>query len=342
VNAAPEIADGMHFSLPADVYHSVPALSSSGIKNLLISGPDFWYRTSWLNPDHVDEETEAMVIGRAYHKRILEGRDAFRADYAPTFEPPPDSLRTVDDIKDALIKHGVEKPKGLKGELIEQLLEIQPNALILDELRADYETLHHGKELLSHNLIASIETAAKMIECHPENKKLVSGGFPEVSVIWTSDDIRFKARFDYLKPKAIVDLKTFGNFMNKPIDAAIYSAMASGKYHIQAAFYMRAFQAAQAAAKPKDFPGPDGWLRQFTDAEEPGFYFLWQQKGVAPLARAKKFTRGSIWSCGEVAIDEAIRRFRHYMEKYGELPWVDDAVIEDFQDDHFPAYTTEL
>ena len=64
--------------------------------------------------------------------------------------------------------------------------------------------------------------------------------------MWTENDIRFKARFDYLKPKAIVDLKTFGNFMNKPIDSAIYSAMASGKYHIQAAFYMRAFQAARS------------------------------------------------------------------------------------------------
>jgi hypothetical protein len=43
-----------------------------------------------------------------------------------------------------------------------------------------------------------------------------------------------------------------------------------------------------------------------------------------------------------VAIEEAIKRFRDSMAKYGELPWVDDAVIEEFQDDHFPAYTTEL
>lgn len=75
---------------------------------------------------------------------------------------------------------------------------------------------------------------------------------------------------------------------------------------------------------------------------EPGFYFVFQQKGIAPLARCKKFARGSLWSCGEVAIEEAIKRFRENMARYGELAWVDDGVIKEFLDDHFPAYTTEL
>ena len=328
--------------MPAETYHAIPALSSSGIKNLLISGPDFWYRTPWLNPDYVDEDSEAKFIGRAYHTRILEGRSAFYDAYAPDFEAPIDCIRTVDELKDALIKCGVEKPKGLKGDLIEQLLAIQPGAQIYDELKTDYHVLHHGKEFISLNLIAKIETAAAMIEKHPEISKCFTGGYPEVTVVWTEGDIRFKARFDYLKPKAIVDLKTFANFLNKPVDSAIYSSMASGKYHIQAAHYLRAIKAAKAAAMPVDFAGEAAWLREFTDCEEHGFYFCFQQKGPAPLARAKKFLRGSLWSCGEVAIEEAIKRFRHYMKLYGELPWVDNSVIEEFQDDQFPAYTTDL
>ena len=334
------IEDGVYFELSAEDYHRVPALSSTGIKNLLISGVDFWYRCPWLNPNYVDEDSDAKMIGRAYHKRILEGRKVFYDNYAATFEAPVDCLRTVDDIKDALTKCGVEKPKGLKPELIEQLLDLQPRALILDELKADYAVEHHGKEFLSSDLIARIEIAAKMIEAHPEISKCFSGGYPEVSVIWTDNNIRFKARFDYLKPRAIVDLKTFANFLNKPIDGAIYSSMASGKYHIQAAFYMRAFKAAQSLQSPADFPGVDEWLRDFTDCEEPGFYFVWQAKGIAPLVRAKKFTRGSLWSCGEVAIEEAVRRFRENIAHFGELPWVDMTPIEEFQDDQFPAYTT--
>jgi hypothetical protein len=340
MNSSPDISDGVYFQLAAEEYHAIPALSASGIRNLLISGPDFWYRTPWLNAAYVDEDSEAMKIGRAYHTRILEGRDVFYQNYAQTFEAPVDCLKTVDDLKDALIKCGIEKPKGLKGDLIEQLLEVQPNAKIYDELIADYHVLHHGKEFLSEKLIASIEVAAAMIEKHPEISKCFSGGYPEVTVVWTETDIRFKARFDYLKARAIIDLKTFGNFMNKPIDSAIYSAMASGKYHIQAAFYMRAFEAAQ---RQPHWHGCDLAFRdEHKKCAEPGFYFVFQQKGIAPLARCKKFTRGSLWSCGEVAIEEAIKRFRENMARYGELPWVDDGVIEEFQDDHFPAYTTEL
>ena len=297
----------------------------------------------WLNPDYVDEDSEAKMIGRAYHKRILEGREAFYAAYAETFSAPSYALKTIEDMTEALAKVAITLPsKAKKADYLAAVRTNCPDDLVFDDLREQHDARHEGKEFLSHDLIAKIETAAKMIEAHPEISKCFSGGYPEVTVLWTEDDIRFKARFDYLKPKAIVDLKTFGNFMNKPIDNAIYSSMASGKYHIQAAFYMRAFKAAQAEAKPADFRGPDDWLLQFTDCEEPGFYFCFQQKGVAPLARAKKFTRGSLWSCGEVAIEEAIKRFRDNLKQFGDLPWVDTTPIQDFEDGHFPAYTTEL
>ena len=334
------IEDGVYFQLDERDYHNVPALSASGVKNILISNPDFWFR-SVFNPHRENNDTEARLIGRAFHKRILEGREAFYSEYATTFEAPENCIRTVDDLRDALIKSGVEKPKGLKPDLIEQLLEIQPGAQILDELRTDYELLHHGKEFLSSDLIHSIEVSAAMIEKHPVISKCFSGGYPEVSVIWTEEGVRFKARFDYLKPRAIVDLKTFANFMNKPIDGAIYSSMASGKYHIQAAFYLRA---AEMAKRLPEWHGCQLDFRlNFRECAEHDFFFVFQAKGPAPLARLKKFTRGSLWSCGEVAIDEAIRRYKACMEHYGpDVPWLDDAQPEDLDDSLMPVYATEL
>jgi hypothetical protein len=160
-------------------------------------------------------------------------------------------------------------------------------------------------------------------------------------VVWTQDNVRFKARFDYLKARAVIDLKTFANFLNKPIDSAIYSAMANGKYHIQAAHYLRAFDAA------KRLPHWHGCTVEFRESlcgcQEPSFWFVFQAKGIAPLARLFKFNKGSLWSCGEVAIDHAVERFRYFMEKYGDdLPWVDDTPAQDFDDSLFPTYTTEL
>jgi hypothetical protein len=350
MQSAADIQDGVYFGLDAETYHGIPALSSSGIKNLLISGPDFWYRCSWLNPAYEEDETDtlARIAGRAYHTRILEGRTAFCAAYAETFSAPGYALKTVEDMAEALAKVAITLPsKAKKPDYVAAVRTHCPDELIFDDLREKHNARHEGKEFLSADLISKIEMSAAMIEKNPEISKCFTGGYPEVTVIWTEDGIRFKARFDYLKPKAIVDLKTFANFLNKPIDSAIYSAMASGKYHIQAAFYMRAFQKARAFCTADhngayglfwdDAPSNDNWYAELASCEEPGFYFVFQQKGPA-----KKFLRGSMWSCGEAAIEEAIKRFRENMERFGELPWVDTAGIEEFSDDQFPAYSTEL
>jgi hypothetical protein len=342
------IEDGVYFSLPESDYHALPALSASGIKNLLISPMDFWAR-SWMNPlKDIDEEDgdepEWKIIGHAYHKRILEGKTAFDACYAPTFEAPKGCLKTIDDIETHLREIGADtKGCNSKPKWIARLKEVEPAALIYDELRAGYLKKHDGMEFLPIEAITKIELAAAMIEKHPHLVKCFRGGYPEVTVIWSENGVPFKSRFDYLKPKAVIDLKTFANLMNKPIDSAIYSAMASRKYHIQAAFYLRAVKAAQTLSHPVDFPGDDKWLEAFTDCTEHDFFFVFQQKGIAPLARGKKFIRGSLWACGEVAIDEAIARYKHGVETFGpDAPWIDNAPIEEFDDSMFPAYATEL
>lgn len=355
MSAAADIQDGIHFMLPEETYHATPALSASGIKNILISGPDYWYRCPWLNPAYEEEETDtaARIAGRAYHKRILEGREAFRAAYAETFHAPKGVLDTVEEMKEALAKVAVNLPsKARKPDYVAAVREHLPDEPVLDDLRKQHMELHDGKEFISPELVAKIEIAAAMIDNHPEIRKCFTAGYPEVSVIWTESGIRFKARFDYLKPKAIIDLKTFANLLNKPIEGAIYRAMANGKYHIQAAFYMRAFQKAREFCIANkdgayglfwdDAHSDEKWYADLAACEEPGFYFVFQQKGPAPLARAKKFTRGSLWSCGEVAIEEAIKRYRENVTKFGDLPWVDDCPIDEFEDDHFPAYTTEI
>ena len=301
MSEAIDILDGIHFGLDAEVYHAIPALSASGIKNLLISGPDFWYRCPWLNPDFEEEEedTLARIAGRAYHTRILEGRNAFYGAYAETFSAPNYALKTIEDMSEALAKVAITLPsKAKKPDYIAAVRVHCPDELIFDDLREKHHAKHEGKEFLQADLIAKIEKAAAMIENHPEISRCFTGGYPEVTVIWTEDGIRFKARFDYLKPRAIVDLKTFANFLNKPIDSAIYSAMGSGKYHIQAAFYIRAFQKARSFCTADkngayglfwdDAHSNDKWYADLAACEDPGFYFVFQQKGPAPLAARKE------------------------------------------------------
>lgn len=341
-----EIRNGVFFNLSDEAYHAIPALSATGVKNLLVSQMDFWARCRWLNPLYEEEvDSEARMIGKAYHKRILEGKAAFDACYAPKFAAPADCLETIDDIKAALAQAGIEaKGKRNKAELIEFARDNLPHALIYEVEERKYQEEHAGKTFLSQKLLDKIEIAAAMIEKHPHLSKCFTGGYPEVSVIWEEDGIRMKARFDYLKPKAIIDLKTFANQMNKPIDRAIYGAMASGKYYVQAAFYLNAVSKAQELIKGSgDLAAtPKAWLNEFLTCEEHGFYLIFQQKGVAPLARGKKFPRGMVYGAGIAAIEDAKRIYRECLAKFGSDPWLDLSPIEDFRDDEFPAYTTEI
>src|SRR3546814_13994804 len=68
------IVDGIYFGLPADVYHAVERLSSSGIQKICVSPATFW-RGSWFDPDRPEpdaDETIWQILGRAYHTARLE------------------------------------------------------------------------------------------------------------------------------------------------------------------------------------------------------------------------------------------------------------------------------
>ena len=341
-----QYGEGLYFGMPDEVYHSLPMLSASGLKNLLISPVDFYYR-SWLNVNKQErEDTEAMIIGRAYHKRILEGRRAFYDSYCAEFEAQDGCLRTIEDLKIALSSVGVSgESKWKKPDWIRACQSYLPDAKILDVEKQRYDEMTNGKTQLSALLIERIEIAAAMIEKHPQLGKCITGGFPEVTVIWQSEDLWFKARFDYLKPRAIIDLKTFTNAQNKPVDAAIYGAMANQKYHIQAAHYLNAAGRASGFAKTGEVFGGNPsaeWLEALSETEEHDFYFLFQQKGTAPLARGKKFGRGSMFACGQVSIQKAVELFRQYYAVYGDGVWVDNEDITAFDDTLFPPWSVEI
>ena len=337
---------GLYFGLDEEVYHQLPYLSASGIKNILISPMDFW-AMSWMNPLKPERNTEAMKIGKAYHKRILEGAEAFADSYTVEFDGPEYSatLKTAQDMQVALRARGLPV-SGNKPDLMARLRASDPTIQFYDEIYEDWrDNEAAGKEVLSQTMIDRIEIAAAMIEKHPELSKCFTGGYPEATVIWEEQGTFFKARVDYLKAKAIIDLKTFENMMGKPVDNAIYYAMASQKYHIQAAFYMAhaAPMAVRFAKEGRVFGyATKDFLTRLAQTDSHDFYFVFQQKGIAPVARGKKFPRGLMFGCGEQAITDAIKKFKECLRTYGTGPWVDPTPIDELEDERFPVFATEL
>lgn len=362
---------GIYFGMPDEEYHAIHALSASGIKHLLVSSMDYWSQ-SWMNPGYVDTETDAKEAGTAYHTRILEGKAAFAATYAENFDASqyPDALDTAKDITAHLKAIGVKGYSGKdKAELVEILLEVEPNAQVLDVLKQEYRTLHSGKRFISRDLLTQIEKAAFMIERDPTASKCFTGGYPEVTIIWIDPEtgVPMKARIDYLKLQAIIDLKSFSNPMSKPIDKAIYGAMATRKYHIQAATYMEADTYGTAHARAGRIflsnekswlscaaigGGGEGrllptatlqtWLDSYMKHETRRFVFVFQQTGISPITRVREFPRNLVYDCGVAALRDAQRKYAECWKTYGTDPWIDVAPMKVFDDQEFPLYTTEV
>jgi len=350
------LEQGIYFQLDEEEYHALPALGSTNIKDLLCNPVNFYAR-SWMNPykeeDEEENKSEAKTIGNAYHARILEGKDAFYSRFVACFDASeyPDAYVSTDDIKERLRELKEADPDirltGRKEFLIEQLKMADPDSEILDVIRSDYEELYEGMTFLTQKQIDRIEYAAAMIENHPELRKCFQGGYPEVSVIWEHPEhkgVMLKSRIDYLKVKAFVDLKTFANKYGKPTERAIYSEMGNYKYHIQACHYWDSLDAAVKFAKRGQVFGDvdSSWIKRFSETKDFDMYYVFQQKGIAPLARGKKFKRGSIYHCGVTAIEQAIDLYVENLKRFGTGQWVDMTPITDFHDDEFPIHTVEL
>jgi hypothetical protein len=342
----PQIMEpGIYFGFPEDLYHQAFALSASGIKSMRISTLNYWVDSA-LNPAREQRDTSALREGKAYHKRIIEGKSAFDALFAPALDPAdhPDALRTNEQLVAALDSFGIRVPKTTrKDDLIAKLADVDPAAKIWALIERRHQERYPGREFLSAEVVRRIEVAAAMIENHPQLSKAFTGGMGEVSVFWTDPEsgVPFKCRFDYLKPIAVVDLKSMANINGIPIKRAIALAVAAHSYHIQAALYLRGAEQARRLAREGRVSGEvdRGFVKGLVDMTAPfTFLFVFQQKGPAPVARGRVMREGSALDIGRIEIAEATQKFIRCWESFGADPWVDIEDIDSFDDLEFPAY----
>lgn len=338
-------APGIYFGMPDDEYHAALGLSASGVK-LLRMAPMAWWESSPLNPRLAKVETEAMKIGKAYHARIVEGSAVFQRRYAPLLDPDahPDALRTVAELNTALARHLLKPPsRAVKADLIQLLLRVEPDAQIWDEMLRRHAEIHEGKVMLEADLIEQIERAARMVETHPQLGKSFADGAAEVSVFWVDEEtgVPCKTRFDYLKPLAIIDLKSFVLRDTLP-DRAIVRAVTFYKYHIQADFYLRAAEqlAGLVAAGQVYGDHDEQFLRDVVDNPQKTFLFVWQAKDVG-LTIGKVLGPGIVLDLGHVAVEDALLRWRDAWAKWGTAEWNEIREISRFSDDEFPPWINE-
>lgn len=341
------LSEGVYFDLDEEVYHKAFGLSYTGIKHLRISPYDWWARSP-LNPalEAVKEEEDsfAKMLGKAFDARIICGKEYFAKHYAEAFVPPEGTLRSMDDLKKWLEDRGLPKTGRSKADLIARIWGIDSRVPIYDLLEKLHTSAHPGKEFLSWEIIQSIETAAAMIEKHPELSKALRGGAPQVSVFWYCPvtGVLCKARFDYLRPKVITDLKTLQPRDDQPLELSIGKEIGHRKYYIQAAHYLDAAAQIPRFLKDGQYSGdPDPELVQaLIKNPEKEWLWIFQLKGIAPVAKGRLLDKNShILQLGRIECDNAKHLFRHSLEQYGSLPWVDPEPIKALDEADVPAWS---
>jgi hypothetical protein len=369
---APFPEPGIYFGMSDEVYHAIHACSTSGLKHLSVSSMDYW-ANSLLNPDREIEEKAHFNLGKAIHCFVLEGEQAYLDRYVVDIdkasfvdeEGKSILLETTDQIKARLAELG-HKPvsKGLedatraarKEDWITQLLEVDPDAPVWERMVTQFHGENLGKQFIDARTDHRIRIAAKMILAHPEIAKTVQGGYPEVAVFWFCPvtGTPMKCKFDYLKMRAIVDLKSFGNKGLKPIDRAIETAIANYRYNLQHVIYVEAAMEARHLIREHGTEAihieDEARLPEITDwcfkwasqREEPGFIFVFQQMGVAPVTRGKIMPTGTVFSVTKSRAEMLRRKWVESASTYGSDPWLDIVPIDEIEDEAIPLWATEL
>lgn len=248
---------------------------------------------------------------------------------------------------------------AVKADWIAQLLALDPEVKIWDIELAKHRAIHEGKEMILALNDRRIRIASKMILAHEEIAKAFSGGWPEVSVFWfcRTTGAPMKARFDYLKMRMIADLKSFSNASGMPIDRAIERTIANYRYNLQHVIYEEAAMEARdmirerglSAIIDRDDPVTEEAERRqefcfkwAAQTEPPGFMFVFQQSGNAPVTRGKIMPRGTVFSVTKSRAEALKRKWVECVQTFGVDPWLDIAAIDTIEDEAIPLHATEL
>ncbi len=340
-----EYEDGIYLNMPETDYHKIMRLSASGIKNLLISPLDFY--ENFFNPEEKDV-TDAMLLGKATHKLVLEGEDEFTKLYASELDKSqfPGYLDKGDELKAALKARSL-KASGTKADMAERLRMDDPSIKLMDDIERQHLDYVSGRQVLSVKAFEDARATKAAIDAQGLSDAF-KDGFAEVTILWTdTNGIKCKARLDYLQAKAIVDLKTIANSLGKDFDTCICHAIANYRYLIQAVFYNDAVEAIRKNNLNIIDDENADFTKIITDIKltgAPAFVFVFTQTGRVKNCRARAVRQkgdnsdNSYWGAMNDGIKLGKRIYSEMLEKHGDKPWFENQYIVDLCDEDLPSW----
>jgi hypothetical protein len=303
---AKPLADGIYFGLSDQQYHADPALGSSGLKKLVDNAPDFWW-SSWMNParDEESDDTPSKIFGRQLHQCVLEGVDKFKSGHSPQYHP------------------------GNRKDGIAEIAAIREEGKVPVKFR-DWQR---------------ILAASAFIKANKNLANAFTGGQPEVSVFWTVDGVRFKARFDYLKTRAITDLKSIRSKNEKPFQMQCMDAIANYDYPVSAEHYSEGRRQMINLLKRDAVFGAEEngvripWLIELAGIPFAFVFVFWKAEGSPITSGFTLSPQNSLLEIGRRRITRAVQNYRLFMEEFGtDTAWVLNEPLKEIDETDLPQY----
>lgn len=351
------IPDGIHFGLPEADYHADDALGSGDIKRLLINPVGFWANTPrgkqilidlGLAKEESEDEEQSLsqLFGTACHVKVLEPH-RFDALYTEKEDMPVDYLATKEQIGDELRQIGAYLPPSGASRTEYVMAAKRAGLKVSDDWKMDELMRAEGRDILSKRWCAQLNMIDHLLNVsHPalEGRSIredsLSDGYPEVSVFWTDENgVRFKARFDWMRRAAIVDLKTYGCPADKAPVSFFLGQIAQYGYDLQRVAYIEAWsQLKRLIPEGRVFGEVDpAWLKRVRVDREP----LWRWVAVQTLGMPEidwvDWHASMAGMSAEGQRREAVAAFILYQDRFGmDTPWaalrgrivVDDTTLD--------------
>lgn len=326
---------GVYFGLDEAEYHADPSLGSTDVRRLRHTPADWWWHSAYNvhRPKDDEDDKQAVkrgdgkAVGTAIHHYVLHGPESFHAAYRCR----PDHIDRLTDARARMLAPG-------------------------------------GQKLLWEEDYTRTVIATRMIIANPALEQSFLGGAPEVSVFWRQPFegrmVPCKARFDYLKLRAVVDLKSIRNSRELPFPEACRRRIAEARYDMQAAHYCRARRQLPALveagrvyglendragghiasdAPPTSAAGAVSleWLKQAAARDAFAFVFVFFAADGAPLTWACSLSPANpILASAEAHVDQGLAQYVACAERFGfDAAWLPVDEIAELDVHDLPAWT---
>lgn len=178
-----------------------------------------------------------------------------------------------------------------------------------------------GKHLITSQQFDQLKKSIAVLRAGKHSNLFLRGGYPEVTIVFDDDGVRYRTKHDYLCIPLTTEFKTAASLE----EWHLKNEFRRRGLDVQMALYMRSrvrFREQYQAGQAHVYGEVDKiWFRKFMDEELNDFIFIFQRK-TSPHPFLPLMPEQDTYDSGMAKIQMTRRIYKQYMDIYGSnVPW---------------------